>query len=414
MAAIKVFKIPFVGVLALIVLSMGRGYGQDSTYVKKKVDETEVEALFSYYTQDGDHSAVTGGQGTENLQVYSTHINISRKVNQNRYLVHVGVDVISSASTDKIDYIMSSASRVDQHTMLGAGYGRELKNRKYEIGGQLNFSLESDYFSRGGEVWLYYESPSQVQALTANFQAYFDDLRWGRLKPPYIIKAQKLIYPQELRDTDWFDIYERNSYNFSFSYRHDLNKRMSLTIFPSYTYQQGLLSTPFHRIFLNEGAVERVENLPRKRNQFALGVQLNSFIQSRTILRSFYQFYVDDFGLSSNTLRLELPIKLKPTLVLSPFVRYNYQDGSRYFKPYGKHTTAEEFYTSDYDLSTFWSGNAGLDLRIIRGGSKPHLRLGAWSFRYSFYYRSDGLTAHILSTYFDFSKTKPGANVLTD
>ena len=55
-------------------------YGQkanDSVYKKQRVSQTDVQALFSFYTQDGNHSAITGGVGTENLQVYAPKIIIS-------------------------------------------------------------------------------------------------------------------------------------------------------------------------------------------------------------------------------------------------------------------------------------------------------------------------------------------------
>ncbi len=381
---------------------------QDSLFLKKKLKEADVELLLSYYTQDGIHSAVTGGEGTEFLQVYSSNINYTQVVNDIKtYTLHVGADVISSASTDRIDFVMSSASRIDQHTTLGFGYSQKLNNRNQELGGSLMFSIESDYTSLGGEVWGSHLSADQSTEITGSFQAYFDDLRWGRLKKPYIIEAQRLLYPQELRGTEWFDIHNRYSYNFAISVRKDINKKMSLTLYPSYSYQQGLLSTPFHRVYFTDEFLPRVENLPRKRNQAAVGVQLNSFVTNRVVLRSFYQFYTDDFGLASNMVKFELPIKVTPKWSLSPFVRLMSQDGSRYFRPYKEHLASEVFYTSDYDLSTFWSANVGVNLNLTRRteyGSK--YKFGGWSFRYSYYKRSDGLYAHIFSSYFGFGRKR--------
>ncbi|HEY5915926.1 MAG TPA: hypothetical protein VIU13_00925, partial [Chryseolinea sp.] len=59
-----------IGLLASSLVSFGQR--QDSTYRKKKLSTTDVQIIMSYYTQDNVHSAVTGGLGTEDLQVYAT------------------------------------------------------------------------------------------------------------------------------------------------------------------------------------------------------------------------------------------------------------------------------------------------------------------------------------------------------
>ncbi len=394
--------------LAILIFGFRNLQAQDSLFSKKKLRESEVEALLSYYTQDGTHSAVTGGQGTEFLQVYSANINYAQTVNnRNTYTFHLGADVISSASTDRIDYVVSSASRLDQHSSLSIGYSRKTNNSGNELGGNLLFSLESDYTSVGAEVWMDHVSKDQSTGVTASVQAFADDLRWGRLKKPYITEAITLIYPAELRGQQWFDVYNRYSYNFSLALRKDLNKRMSLSLFPTYTFQHGLLSTPFHRVYFDDEILPRVENLPQQRNQAALGVQLNSFVMKRVVIRSFYQCYADDFGLSSNMLKLEVPVKVTPKLSLGPYMRYTYQEGSRYFMPFKQHSSDSQFYTSDYDLSTFWSANIGVNLNVMRGRETTQAwKLGGWSFRYSYYHRSDGLHAHIFSSYFGFGKKK--------
>lgn len=397
-------NVPLLIFLFPLLLVSNTALSQDTIFKKKKLRESEVQAIFSYYTQDGQHSAVTGGTGTEFLQVYSVNINYSQTVDGKRtYYLHVGSDLVSSASTDRIDFEISSASREDLHNTVSLGYSQKWKER-HEVGGNVLFSLESDYASVGGELWWNMTSKDQTSAYHASVQGFFDDLRWGRLKKPYIVEAIRLIYPAELRYQEWFDIHNRYSYNFSFGYRKDLNQRMSLSLYPTYSYQEGLLSTPFHRVYFTNNDL-RVENLPRKRNQAALGVQLNTFIQSRTILRSFYQYYTDDFGLSSHLIKLELPVKISPKLNLGPHLRYSRQFASRYFQPFGRHSPTAEFYTSDYDLSGFWSVNAGVNFSLKRFTENSfRWRLGSWSFRYSYYYRSDGLNANIFSAYFGLGK----------
>src|SRR5579863_686792 len=86
----------------------------DSGYKMRKVSKTEVQVLFSYYSQDGDHSAITGGIGTEWLHVYSPEFTITHHPDSTHALqLNGGIDIITSASMDKIDIdIHTGASRV--------------------------------------------------------------------------------------------------------------------------------------------------------------------------------------------------------------------------------------------------------------------------------------------------------------
>lgn len=117
-----------------------------------------------------------------------------------------------------------------------------------------------------------------------NGQLFADDLRWGRLNEDYR-RPVTLVYPVELRDSIWFDIYMRYSYNFTFDIQHDINRRMNIGIFPGIIFQQGLLSTPFHRFYFAGATKAVVENLPRSRIKLPLGIQLNIFVGARTVLQ---------------------------------------------------------------------------------------------------------------------------------
>ncbi len=381
-------------------------FGQSETSEKKEVKESTIQALMAYYHQDGNHSAVTGGTGTEFLEVYSTSINYYHTVDTNKtYSVHVGADIISSASTDRIDYEMSSASREDLRSSVGLGYSQTLQGNDVTLGGQLMFSLESDYASIGTEIYIAKVAKNQLSDWSFYFSAFFDDLRWGRLQPPYIVEAIGLIYPSELRYKEWFDIHNRYSYNFSFSYSRDLNKRMNLSFYPLFTYQQGLLSTPFHRVYFENQLEAKVENLPREKYASALGIQWNAFVTKRIILRTFYQAYLDNFGMTSQTAKLDVPIKLSPKFTLMPFIRYTHQVGTRYFKPYMEHNISDTYYTSDFDLSSFWSNSIGITTLITRRTEKSaRWQIQRWSLRYAYYQRSDGLKSHMLSVFLDLGK----------
>ena len=367
-------------------------------YSKKKLRQTDVQVLFSYYTQDNNHSAVTGGIGTEDLQVYAPQVSMDTGNDSTTvYHVDAGVDIITSASTDNIDFVRSSASRIDARTHLNVGFNHRIRNTGTSYGVNGGLSIESDYFSRSIGVSVNHAvSPSRE--FSVSFQTFFDDLRWGRLHNG---KPQKLIYPAELRSTQWFTVHNRNSFNFALGWYETINTRMAIGIYPGVIYQTGLLSTPFHRVYFTDKS-ERVESLPTQRLKFPLGIQLNTFIGSRYILRSYYRFYWDDYGISAHTLNLELAIKTSYAFSLTPFVRLYKQTQANYFNPYGENDAMQEFYTSDYDLSKFTSYKTGLALRYTPVSS----RFREMEIRYAYYKRSDGLEAHMITTYFDIRYDK--------
>lgn len=380
----------------------------DSTYTKQTISRTAVRLLLSHYSQDGTHSAVTGGQGTEKLVVFAPEVLVTHQPDAVQTLqVNGGVDVITSASTDRIDFVLSSASRVDYRGHLNVGYSRRLRNPNLRAGVQSGFSLESDYFSLPVGVSLAHQKPDGSREITVGVQAFFDDLRWGRVNPGYY-RPTKLIYPAELRDQNWFDIYRRTSVNLTTAISQVINRKLLLALYPEVAYQQGLLSTPFHRVYFNDAFRSlKVENLPRKRWKVPLGAQLNWFATNRVVLRSYYRFYWDSFGISSHTMQVEAPFRVTPFVTVSPLARLYKQTAARYFKPYAEHALDAAYYTSDYDLSAFTSYNVGLTLRYA-----PHKPVSsnysfeAFDLRYSYYKRSDQLSAHTLSLVIDMLRTK--------
>ncbi len=375
----------------------------DTSFTKKKISQTDVQVLFSYYTQNGKHSAVTGGTGTEKLEVYAPNFNIHHRFDSlNSMNVNLGVDVISSASTDNIDFRVSSASRLDGRGYANLAYYRELLKSGFTVGGNVGLSIESDYFSTGAGLLIKHSNKIKTREISLELQANFDDLRWGRVTAG-ILKPEKLIYPKELRDTVWFNTYKRNSYNFNFGIYQVINQRNSIAFYPGITYQKGLLATPFHRVYFDDGVTLRVENLPEERIKIPLGIQLNSFIGRGWILRSYYRYYYDTFKISAHTMNFDSPVKLNAAWTITPFVRLYTQTKSAYFKAFALHNPADLFYSSDYDLSAFNSMKLGLGLRYAPNiKSKKGKMFNAVDVRYAFYQRSDGLHAHIISLLIDY------------
>lgn len=379
-------------------------FGQvDSTtfgYQKTKLKKNQIKALYGYYGQEGNHSAVTGGQGTEELKVQSARIVYVKKMpKNNKWLIKTGLDNISSASTDNIDFVESSASKHDYRIQLNVGLNHSNKKDSLSYGANLSSSLESDYFSRGiGANLKKLNKFGGVSSLNANF--FWDELRWGIITAE-IFDFTKMVYPVELRDTNWFDISHRNTFTLSGKHGFVTSKRSRAGLMVDATYQTGVLSTPFHRVYDSFGTL-RVEKLPLSRLKIPIAFQFNYFFGGGLLLKSYMRYSWDSFNINSYTYRLQTPIKLNYWIWIKPFVRFYYQNSANYFRPFKEHDFRfEKFYTSDYDLSQFWSFNYGLGLKFKNKSTWDNLN--AVEFLLENYSREDGLHFWQTSFLVDFS-----------
>ncbi|MNU55131.1 hypothetical protein D3C71_441980 [compost metagenome] len=362
------------------------------------VDQSDIELVYNHYIQDGNHSAVTGGTGTEALTVYGPSVNIKRGRKNNILTFNVGTDIISSASTDNIDYVKSSASYTDIHGYTYGVLEHRFRNG-FNLYGGMGFSIESDYFSYSGRLGFSKEDVKKQRSYFAEIQAFNDDLRWGRINENYY-KAVKLIYPEELRYREWYDGYKRYSYNFKAGFTQIVDKRNVIGFYPELIWQQGLLSTPFHRVYFTNGQL-MVEQLPEQRLKASLGLKWNRFAGGRTVLKQSINAYTDNFGIRALALEQETAIKLNRVLTILPNVRFYTQSAADYFKPYKQHDISEQYYTSDYDYSRFYSYSIGMGFRYNPFKTlNKHFLFKGMTLRYNYYQRSDGLWSHILSASF--------------
>ena len=148
-----------------------------------------------------------------------------------------------------------------------------------------------------------------------------------------------------------------------------------------------------------------IERLPRERTKFPFGARLNYYLNEFMVLRTYYRKYIDDWGINSNTVHFEVPIKFNLKWKIKPSFRYYDQTAADYFAPYNKHLSTQKYYTSDYDLSEFSSlqlGGALVYTDVFSKYKLGKLSLKMISLRYQNYQRSDGLSAFSVSTGFSF------------
>ncbi|MCB9256215.1 MAG: DUF3570 domain-containing protein [Chitinophagales bacterium] len=394
--------------LSLCLISLNL-FAQDSTATKIHLEDVSIDFLFNYYEQDGIHSPVTGGQGTEKLTNTAPSIIVNIPLDTKRSLSYSGgFDYYTSASSDNINnpYLyadhVSSASANDIRVYSNLGFKQKNKDKKTSYGVNMGLSFEFDVASVS--IGSSYSKQSR------------DENKEFSIKGSYYFDSWKLIYPIEHRNASVSPLNsdQRHSINLSMVESWVMNKRMTASVNLDLVSQMGLLSTPFHRVYLNnntDALDSKIELLPSFRFKVPLGFRYNYYIADFLLLNAYYRFYWDSWNVIGNTVQIDLPIKVKNFMRIYPFYRFHHQLAAKYFAPYAQHTVTDAFYTSDFDLSGFASHKFGLGLGfsplygIFHFKSKNEKRnnmLKSIDLRYAHYIRNDGLRANIYSIAFSY------------
>ncbi len=361
-------------------------------YFRSDWKKVEIDFLNSYYSQDGNNAAVTGGIGTERLTDFTQKVMISIPVNPRlRVNVDGAYDYYSSASTDNIDNIRSSDSSSDVRSQFGAGM-EYVATEQLTTGFRLGTSIEYDYFSVHGGFNFSYASKNGNRRLDFAAQSFYD--QWF------------VFFPEELRGDVNVPTDRRQSYNAALSYSQVVTKRMQFSIMVEGTYMEGLLSTPFHRVYFKDRDGPDIERLPDNRLKLPLGMRMNYHLAERIIFRSYYRYYWDSWGMQGHTASIEMPIKLNRFFAIYPHYRYHHQTAVDHFLPYKENDSHSQFYTSDYDLSALSSHTFGAGILYSRPEGiasvkipiiDKKLTLESIDLKGSIYQRSTGLNGFIIS-----------------
>lgn len=383
---------------AAALMAMLHSYAQsslpDTGYAARKLKVEEVNLVSSYYHQNGNNAAVTGGIGSEKLTDISNSIDVKlirydRKNRKHSYLLDVGIDHYTSASSDMIDLkANSSASHADTRVYPSLSWTMENEAKGSTIGAGVSASKEFDYLSLGGNVLFAQKTKNRMGEFTAKLQVYLDQV--------------SLVTPIELRaspgrEHDDYPTTSRNTFAGSFSYSQIINERLQVMFLADVVQQHGYLSLPFHRVYFTDGSVHQ-EQLPSNRFKLPIGFRGSYFIGDRFILRGYYRYYTDNWGVHAHTAELEVPVKISPFFSVSPFYRYYQQSAAKYFAGYQTHQAGEDYYTSNYDLSKFTSQFIGAGIHFTPpGGVFGIKQLNTLELRYGHYYRSTKMNANIIS-----------------
>lgn len=428
-------------IIAVLSFQFVIGQTQDSTQVYKKrvLETTEVDFLSSYYTQDGDNAAVSGGIGSEELTDVTATFIISIPLNDDDVLtIDAGVSAYTSASSSNVDpfdgnspadpFVASSgASESDLWTNLTGSYSHSSNDRNDIWSAKLSVSAEYDYFSvgvGGSYTKLFNEKNTEI---SINGNVYVDT--WNALYPTELrpfagggsglnsnLFTQNTITGNANYNPNFtaFDSEGRNTYALGFGFSQILSKNLQGSLALDLVQQDGLLSTPFQRVYFSDIAdsfiddfqlADDIERLPDTRFKIAVGGRLNYYINETFVVRTFYRYYTDDWGIKSHTASVEVPIKITDKFTLYPSYRFYNQTAADYFNIYEGHLSTDEFYTSDYDLSKYSANQFSFGASYTDIFTKFHIwKLGLKSIdlKYTQYDRDNTLSANIITAGFKF------------
>lgn len=421
-------------IIPLLIWGIAAVRAQDTTYKKRVLENIEIDLLTSFYGQDGKNAAVCGGNGTEKLNDLATSIVVSTPLNDDDVLtIDAGISAYTSASSSNIDPFDGSGPADPFQASTGASsgdvwingsgtYSHSSDDRNRTWSGKLSVSNEFDYFSFGigGDYSRLFNSKNTEVSINAT--VYLDS--WQTIYPielrPFLpggsgLDDRLFRWNTITGNPDYnprftgLENTSRNSYTVGVGLSQILSKKLQVALMLDLMRQEGLLSTPFQRVYFqdyedsfieNFHLADDIERMPGKRNKLALGGRLNYYLNERIVFRTYYRYYADDWNVTSHTASIEIPFKISNAFTLYPSYRFYYQSAAKYFAPYNQHLSTHQFYTSDYDLSEFIASQYGIGIKYSDLFTGMHIwKLGIKSIDLDFqqYERDSGLKAFIVT-----------------
>jgi hypothetical protein len=395
-----------------------RDTSSSTSYNPRALRIDEIDLVSSYYSQTGDHSPVTGGIGTQQVTDFSNGINLNlvwynQANNKNTLMLGLGYDHHSSASAG---YVALHGGSSTTGTRLYPSVDWTVENSKtgntFGIGAY--YSGEYNYKSKELDVHWSTKTNDKNGEFALKLQAYLD--RVTMILPSEFVVTPVLqpgttIITTASGNTEVLSssgqvisnsksslpASERNTFTAALSYTQQVNSRLQFSILGDVVYQDGYLGLPFHRVYFNNGK-DTIEKLPSSRFKLPIGARMNYFLGDNIILRAYYRYYMDNWGIRSNTASLEIPYKVTPFFSISPFYRYYDQTAAKYFAPYEVHSPTDEFYTSNYEYSNFHSGFYGIGFRVAPpNGVFGWQNLHELEIRYGHYSQTTDLVSDVVS-----------------
>ena len=323
----------FIAFVVVVSPALLFAQNDEREYKKRVLENTEIELLSSFYQQDGNNAAVTGGLGTEELTDYTATVVVSIPINEDDILkIDAGVSAYTSASSSNIDpfevgtpnpFISNSgASERDTWVNGTATYIHSSDDRNTNWSLKASVSNEYDYTSVGfGGSYAKLMNQKNTE-IGFHGNVFLDS--WRSIYPIELTDGNIVANNTITGNSDYSTAFSkftngnRNSYSGGVSLSQILSQKIQGSVIVDVIKQEGLLSTPFQRVYFADvedsfigdcHLADDVERLPNSRLKLALGGRLNAYVNEVMTLRSFMRYYQDDWGIVSGTAQIEMPIK---------------------------------------------------------------------------------------------------------
>jgi hypothetical protein len=347
----------------------------------------------------------------------------------------------------------SGASKSDIWANANFNYSHSSKDRNSIVSANASVSTEYDYFSigfGGGYTKLFNKKNTEIgikgsiyldtwhPKYPTELDSYLEvggNLNDGFFENVDILNQNGNIINKN-NSTAWSPFQNkliedkgRNTYSFSFSLSQIISKKAQISLFFDVVQQNGWLANPMQRVYFSDRQnfyigngssipnytsksnkdvfqlADDIERLPDSRLKIPIGARFNYYLNEVVSIRTYYRYYYDDWGITSHTTNIEVPVKISNTFTVYPSYRYYNQTAADYFAPYEQLVSTSNFYTSDYDLSEFNSNQFGFGISYTDIFTKRRI----WKFglksvdlNYSNYKRNTGLNAGIVTAGFKF------------
>ena len=283
-----------------------------STYKKRVLENTEVDIITSFYSQDGDNAAVTGGIGSEKLTDLATNFIVSIPLNDdNVFTIDATISAYSSASSSNLDpfdksgassggddddedddknsgkfnsnalstvtgspWVESSgASKGDIWINGNLSYSHSSNDRNSIVAANLSFAAEYDYTSIGfgGSYTRLFNEKNTELGFKANafldtwsprypteLDSYLEaeqNLNFGFFEDVDILNENGTIIDKNGTDvwrpfhTTLIENKSRNTYALTLSFSQILSQKTQVSVFLDLVQQKGWLANPMQRIY---------------------------------------------------------------------------------------------------------------------------------------------------------------------
>jgi len=310
--------------------------------------------------------------GSEWLQVEQPQLEVVAQQGKFTHRLWVPIDVVSAASPDALDAV-STASRTNEAA---------------------SFDLSSTYHA----------NPVTDVTLRAAFHLEEPFRSWtlGVAGSRSFADGNTTIAASLNQVFDWLDRFNLFGTRLGRRYRSSTNANLSVTQLLSpttvgylgygVTVQIGELSNTWNAVPLDSGELG-LEVLPGLRHRHAFVGRIAQALPWKAVLKGFYRFYVDNWGILAHTLEAQLYQRLGRQFYLRANYRFHVQTAASFFS-LSAPAADGALRTADSDLAAFDAQTvgilAGLDLKFVRRLQGLHLDVG-----YERYFRTNDLRVNI-------------------